>query len=72
MDLRIVFVLALGLAGCSTITGETVFLENAAGDRVQCGPYTMGRADVILAQKSLRNCVGDFQRMEYERVQSPE
>lgn len=66
MDMRIVFVLALGLAGC-TITGETVFLENAAGNRVQCGPYsvtTRGGQEVADRQVSflqLRSCVEDFQ-----------
>jgi hypothetical protein len=68
MDLRIVLVLALGLAGCAS---ETVFLENAQGERVQCGPYA-GGGNAMLAQNSLRNCIEDFQRTGYERVQGPQ
>jgi len=71
MDLRIVLVLALGLAGCST--SETVYLTNESGQRVTCGPYSSTtRTQDVLAQESLRSCVEDFQRQGYERVQSPE
>ena len=55
MDLRIVSVLAVGPAGCATrLPGETVFLENASGERVQCGPYTVAAIDarqVVQAQQ---------------------
>jgi hypothetical protein len=37
MDMRIVLSLVLGLAGC---TSEIVYLKNAEGEQVQCGPYT--------------------------------
>jgi hypothetical protein len=80
MDMRIVFVLAVGLAGCaSRLPGETVFLENASGERVQCGPYTRADVSSLLAVQAeqvavikLRDCIEDFQRSGYERVQGPE
>jgi len=74
MDMRSVFVLALGLAGCA-VTSETVYLENAQGERVQCGPYT-GDIAVIGTPTPpgvrLRDCIDDFQRQGYERVQGPQ
>ena len=63
----------IGLAGCGT-TSETVFLQNAAGQNVQCGPYTaygnIPKANES-TQQQLRDCIGDYQRQGYERVPGP-
>ena len=60
MDLRIIGFLALGLSGCSS---ETIYLQNVAGDQVQCGKY-MGVPAIYLF--SLLSCVEDFQEAGYQ------
>ena len=80
MDRRIAFILALGLAGCATrLPGETVFLENASGERVQCGPYTVAAIDASLVVQArqvqalqLRDCIEYFQAAGYQRIPTPE
>ena len=71
MDMRLAFILVLGLAGCASPVSETVYLENAQGERVQCGPYfgVPFHGYVALAQESLRNCIEDFQiQYSWERL----
>ena len=71
MDMRLAFILVLGLAGCASPVSETVYLENAQGERVQCGPYFIAPiyGYVALAQESLRNCIEDFQiQYSWERL----
>ena len=72
MDRRIAFILALGLVGCTST--ETVYLINESGARVTCGPYDHGqfKDTRVTAEASLRNCVEDFQRAGYDRVEGPE
>ena len=73
MDLRIVFILALGLAGCAS--SQTVYLQNTQGEQVQCGPYTnygnIASASQT-AQRKLRYCIEDFQSQGYVRIPNPE
>ena len=64
--------LALGLAGC--VTSEKVYLKNADGHTVTCGPYTAKGGlpqQEMMAQPKLRDCVADYQRQGYERVPNP-
>ena len=81
MDMRIAFILALSLAGCST--SETVYLERLVQDgmgqpqtqSVTCGPYTEDYSITGInptPQQQLRECVRDFQAAGYERVQGPQ
>jgi len=59
----------LALSACAT-EGETVYLRNQAGAEVHCGPYSYaGGAEAERAGQSLRNCVEDFQKGGYRRVQ---
>ena len=74
MDLRIAFILALGLTGC---TSQTAYLQNAQGEQgeqgeqVTCGPY-FGTPVNYSFTFSLRNCVEYFQEAGFERVQGPQ
>ena len=64
--------ITMGLVGCAT--SETVYLRNAAGHTVQCGPYTpggIGPPAAMVAQAELRHCVTDYQRQGYERIPTP-
>lgn len=55
------------ISGCAEHT-ETIHLSKGT-ERVTCGPYTwlggIGEAERV----SLRECVADFQRQGYQRVQ---
>lgn len=80
MDMRIAFVLAVGLAGCASTLTETVYLERVSQggmgqtqtEKAACGPYPVLYYHPALAQESLRECIEDFQRQGFERVQGPE
>jgi len=65
-------VLLVFVAGCAS--SETVYLANANGQKVQCGPYR-GYGSLPMqarqAQISLRDCVDDYQRQGYNRVPGP-
>ncbi len=70
---KVVIILTLvALAGCAT--SELVYLQNASGLKVQCGPYTdygnVSRANMV-AHKKLRDCISDYQRQGYERIPGP-
>lgn len=56
------------LAGCAS--SETVYMQNAKGERVQCGPYR-AYGNIPAANNStfeqLRACMGDFERQGYSR-----
>lgn len=63
----------LVLALCSCATSETVYLKNAGGQTVKCGPYQgLGRNADILNRAKVRDCVSDYQRAGYERVPGPQ
>ena len=67
-----ILLLAIFLYGCAM--SETVYLQNAEGELVQCGPYTnYGNIPnaVDSTRTQLRDCVGDYQRQGYERVPEP-
>lgn len=67
-----IILMTIGLAGCAT--SEAVYLQNAARQVVQRGPYTdygnIPKANVT-TQSQLRDCIVDYQRQGYERVPSP-
>ena len=65
-----IILMVVGLAGCAT--SETVYLQNTSSQTVQCGPYTgyFGSA-YVMTQNQLRDCIADYQRQGYERVQGP-
>lgn len=61
------------LAGCESMADstETIYMARGA-ERVTCGPYRgLGGTAMAAAAASLRDCVSDFQRQGYQRVQSP-
>ena len=68
-----IILMAIGLAGCAI--SETVYLQNASSQTVQCGPYTdygdISSANVT-TQNELRDCITDYQRQGYERVPDPQ
>ena len=70
---RILVALAiLPLAACAS--SETVYLKNATGQTVQCGPYSgVGSlpAQAAQADEKLRGCIYDYQRQGYERTSTP-
>ena len=72
MKKSIMILLAMGLAGCAT--SEIIYLKNQAGETVECGPYTYNmnsNTDAMLAQAKVRDCVDDYRRQGYERIQAP-
>jgi len=59
---------------CCCATSEVIYLKNANGQTVQCGPYAgYGSlpAQAAQADAKLRGCVSDYQRQGYERVPGP-
>lgn len=69
----------LFLGACAS--GETIYMQNAAGHRVQCGPYGGGfviapPGDATSAARDygrqdaqkMRDCTNDFQRQGYRRI----
>ncbi len=65
-----IILMAVGLAGCAT--SETVYLQNTSSQTVQCGPYTgYFGSRYVMTQNQLRDCIADYQRQGYERVQGP-
>jgi len=69
--MRLWVVIVGGLvAGCAS--SETVYMNNAAGQEVKCGPYT-AYGNIPAANSStfdaLRACMSDFEKQGYRRVQ---
>lgn len=61
------------LSSCAGV-GEIIFLQNAAGEIVQCGPYSAGLYTAVerqAAARQLRECVADYQRGGFERIPRP-
>lgn len=57
---------ALLLSACST---NPIYLSNAAGKTVQCGPFpATDYINAAAAPQREAQCISDFQRQGYERV----
>ena len=73
----VVTVMLAGVLGGCVTQSETVHLENDEGETVRCGPYSATRYDGLLSNRAdrefvraqLRDCVGDYERQGYRRVE---
>lgn len=59
------------LAGCATVQTEKIYLRNAAGMTVTCGPYFNANLAAGAAAQRESQCISDYQRQGYERAPGP-